>query len=48
MITLISATNRPDSNTLKIAHYYLKKLSKKGIEHAFFFTRADATRFIDE
>ncbi|MBK6339092.1 MAG: NAD(P)H-dependent oxidoreductase [Bacteroidetes bacterium] len=36
MITLISATNRPDSNTLKIAHYYLKKLSKKGIEHAFF------------
>jgi NAD(P)H-dependent FMN reductase len=36
MITLISATNRPDSNTLKIAHYYLKKLGNRGIEHAFF------------
>lgn len=36
MITLISATNRSGSNTLKVAHYYLKKLSKKGIEHAFF------------
>lgn len=36
MITVISATNRPNSNTLKVAHQYLKKLSKKGIEHAFF------------
>lgn len=32
MITIISGTNRPTSNTLKIAKYYQKELIKKGLE----------------
>src|SRR5471030_3069281 len=32
MVTIISATNRPGSSTLKLAKYYQKKLSGKGIE----------------
>lgn len=32
MITIISGTNRPASNTLKIAQYYQNELSKKGLE----------------
>lgn len=32
MITIISGTNRIDSNTLKIAKYYQKQLIKKGLE----------------
>ena len=31
-ITIISATNRPDSNTEKVAHYYHSILKNKGIE----------------
>ncbi|MBC7694928.1 MAG: NAD(P)H-dependent oxidoreductase [Burkholderiales bacterium] len=31
-ITIISATNRPDSNTEKVANYYYALLKKKGIE----------------
>jgi chromate reductase len=30
MITIISGTNRPNSNTLKVARYYLKTLQNKG------------------
>lgn len=30
--TIISSTNRPDSSTLKLAKYYQKKLSEKGLE----------------
>lgn len=30
MITIISGTNRPSSNTLKVARYYHKKLAEKG------------------
>src|ERR1700727_365145 len=32
MVTIISATNRPNSNTLKLAKYYQKKLAEKGLE----------------
>src|ERR1700712_4819731 len=32
MITIISATNRPGSSTLKVAKYYQKKMAEKGIE----------------
>jgi len=32
MITIISGTNRPQSNTLKVAKYYQKKLAEKGME----------------
>jgi chromate reductase len=32
MVTIISGTNRPDSNTLKVAKYYQKTLASKGIE----------------
>lgn len=36
MITIISGTNRPHSNTLKIAKYYQKSLLKKGLETQLF------------
>ncbi|MFD0942118.1 NADPH-dependent FMN reductase [Pedobacter boryungensis] len=32
MITIISGTNRPASNTLKVAQYYQKQLAEKGLE----------------
>lgn len=32
MITIISGTNRPASNTLKVAQYYQKELAKKGLQ----------------
>jgi chromate reductase, NAD(P)H dehydrogenase (quinone) len=32
MITIISATNRPDSNSILIAKYYESLLKKKGVE----------------
>lgn len=32
MITIISATNREESNTLKLARYYQKQLKAKGFE----------------
>jgi chromate reductase len=32
MVTIISATNRPGSSTLKLAKYYQKRLSEKGLE----------------
>ena len=31
MVTIIAATNRPQSNTLKVAEYYKRKLSEKGL-----------------
>lgn len=36
MITIISGTNRPDSNTLKIAKYYQRELAKRGLETNIF------------
>ena len=32
MITIISGTNRPSSNSLKVAKYYQKQLAQKGLE----------------
>lgn len=32
MITIIAATNRPNSNTLKVATYYQKQLKLKGLD----------------
>ena len=32
MITIISSTNRPGSSTLKLAKYYQKSSSEKGVE----------------
>jgi chromate reductase len=32
MVTIISATNRPGSSTLKLAEYYQKRLGEKGLE----------------
>jgi chromate reductase len=34
MITIISGTNRPSSNTLKVAKYYQNQLDKKGLKTA--------------
>lgn len=36
MVTIISGTNRPGSNTLKVAKYYQKTLSEKGLEANIF------------
>ncbi|MFI5171822.1 MAG: NADPH-dependent FMN reductase [Chitinophagales bacterium] len=36
MITIISATNRKDSNTLKVANEYGRLLSSRNIEHKLF------------
>ncbi|TCD10347.1 NADPH-dependent oxidoreductase [Pedobacter frigidisoli] len=36
MITIIAATNRPNSNTLKVAKYYQQQLKIKGIESNLF------------
>jgi len=32
MITIIAGTNRPNSNTLKVAKYYQNELAKKGLQ----------------
>jgi chromate reductase len=32
MITIISSTSRPGSNTMKVAKYYQKRLQEKGAE----------------
>lgn len=39
MITIVSGTNRPNSNTLKVAEYYLKTLQSKGQEAQIFDLR---------
>lgn len=36
MVTIISGTNRPGSNTLKVAKYYQKVLSEKGLQANIF------------
>ncbi|MFC3562275.1 NADPH-dependent FMN reductase [Pedobacter jamesrossensis] len=36
MITIIAATNRPNSNTLKVAKYYQHELKSRGIESNLF------------
>lgn len=39
MITIVSGTNRANSNTLKVARYYLKTLQEKGQEASIFDLR---------
>jgi len=36
MVTIISATNRPGSSTLKLARYYQKRLHEKGVDAGLF------------
>ena len=36
MLTLISGTNRPGSNTLKVSRQYSKLLNEKGLAHELF------------
>ncbi len=36
MITIVSGTNRPASNTLKVAKYYQKTLAEKGLQAHLF------------
>jgi NAD(P)H-dependent FMN reductase len=36
MITIIAATNRPNSNTLKVAKYYQRQLKEKGAAASLF------------
>ncbi|WP_293297638.1 NAD(P)H-dependent oxidoreductase [Pedobacter sp. UBA4863] len=36
MITIIAGTNRPHSNTLKVAKYYQNELAKKGLQTNLF------------
>jgi NAD(P)H-dependent FMN reductase len=36
MITIIAATNRPNSNTLKVAKYYQRQLKEKGTDTNLF------------
>lgn len=36
MLTIISATNRPGSSTLKLAQYYQNRLTEKGVETNLF------------
>lgn len=35
MVTIISGTNRPNSNTLKVAKYYQNQLAEKGLKTGF-------------
>jgi chromate reductase len=43
MITIISSTSRPGSNTMKVAKYYQKRLQEKGAE---LITQTDKFLFI--
>ncbi|WAC38968.1 NADPH-dependent FMN reductase [Pedobacter sp. SL55] len=36
MITIIAGTNRPNSNTLKVAKYYQNQLAEKGLQTTLF------------
>jgi chromate reductase len=36
MVTIVSGTNRPSSNTLKVAKYYQNQLAKKGLKTQLF------------
>ncbi|WP_316751019.1 NAD(P)H-dependent oxidoreductase [Pedobacter gandavensis] len=40
MVTIISGTNRPGSNTLKVSKYYQKVLAEKGLESQVFSLEA--------
>jgi NAD(P)H-dependent FMN reductase len=46
MITIISGTNRPNSNTLKVSRYYLKTLQQLGAEAQLFSLESLPERLI--
>ena len=47
MVTIISATNRPGSSTLKLAQYYQKRLHEKGLEAGLLSLSALPANLID-
>lgn len=46
MITIIAGTNRPNSNTLKVAKYYQNQLSEKGLQTTLFDLKDLPNNFI--
>jgi len=48
MITIIAGTNRPNSNTLKVAKYYRNQLAEKGLQTTLFDLQDLPANFIAE
>jgi len=48
MVTIIAGTNRPNSNTLKVAKYYQNELAKKGLQTALFNLQDLPANFVAE
>lgn len=48
MITIIAGTNRPNSNTLKVAKYYQNQLAEKGLQTNLFDLQDLPPNFIAE
>jgi chromate reductase, NAD(P)H dehydrogenase (quinone) len=48
MITIIAGTNRPNSNTLKVAKYYQNELAKKGLQTTLFDLQDLPSNFVAE
>lgn len=48
MITIIAGTNRPNSNTLKVAKYYQNQLAEKGLQTTLFDLQDLPINFIAE
>ena len=48
MITIIAGTNRPNSNTLKVAKYYQNELAKKGLQTTLLDLQDLPANFIGE
>ncbi len=48
MVTIIAGTNRPNSNTLKIAKYYQNELAKKGLQTSLLDLQDLPSNFIAE
>ncbi|MFN0293050.1 NADPH-dependent FMN reductase [Pedobacter helvus] len=46
MITIIAGTNRPNSNTLKVAKYYQNQLAEKGLQTTLFDLKDLPNNFI--
>jgi chromate reductase len=46
MVTIIAGTNRPNSNTLKVAKYYQKQLAQKGLQTNLFDLQDLPSNFI--
>ncbi len=48
MITIISGTNRPNSNSARLANYYHNRLSQKGVESTVFSLTELPDHFISQ